>query len=208
LLNKIDHIVYCCKKLESGINYISDLTGIEATYGGRHLTKGTHNAIFKISPHAYFEILAPDPANSNINPPRWMGIDLIEKSRITRWAIKTKNINAQSKALSNYKLEYGNVQKGSRALEDGSMLQWQLTDPLTNPAVEVVPFLLDWKDSVHPSTSLEQHCSITNITITHPESTAINDVLRQLELKLSYIKDSESTIIIELDTPKGIVTIE
>ena len=207
LLDKVDHIVFCAPTLEDGIDYILELTGVQATYGGRHITKGTHNAIFKIGPHAYFEILAPDPENKDISPPRWMGIDLIKEPRITRWAIKSNDIEKDATNLSNYKADYGNAKSGNRALQDGTILSWQLTDPLTKPAIEVVPFLLDWQDSIHPSSTLSDTCELKAISLEHPDPKIIKQVARALELSLTVTPSDQPRVIISLNTPRGIIEI-
>lgn len=207
MLEKVDHIVFCSPTLESGIDYILDRTGIQATYGGRHLTKGTHNAIFKIGSHAYFEILAPDPENKDISAPRWMGIDLIHEPCITRWAIKSSSIEKEATILANYKADYGEVQSGSRALKDGSTLSWQLTDPLTKPAIELVPFLLDWQDSIHPSASLSDSCKLEAIRLEHPNLEIAKKAISALDLDLQIKTSDQARIIISLDTPKGLIEI-
>ncbi len=207
MLDRVDHIVFCAPTLESGIDHISELTGIRATYGGRHLTKGTHNAIFKIGPHSYFEILAPDPENKDISAPRWMGIDLIKEPRITRWAIKSFAIEKEATILSNYRSDYGSAQSGSRALKDGSMLSWQLTDPLSKPAIEVVPFLLDWQDSIHPSTSLSDNCELKAIRLEHPDPDHIKEVTAPLNLDIIVTYAIQPKVVLTLKTPKGIIEI-
>lgn len=205
LLDKIDHIVFCAPTLESGIDYILKHTGIKATYGGRHLSRGTHNAIFKLGNHSYFEILAPDPENKGIPPPRWMGVDLIEKPRITRWAIKSDTIERDAEVLSNYKSEYGDVQSGSRALKDGSLLSWQLTDPLTKPKIEVVPFLLDWQKSKHPTTTLPDTCKLKAIRLEHPDPEVVEKVTSALDLDILISPSDHSRIIVTIETPNGTI---
>lgn len=207
MLDRVDHIVFCAPTLESGIDYILERTGIQATYGGRHLSRGTHNAIFKLGNHSYFEILAPDPENKNIPPPRWMGVDLIENPRITRWAIKSDTIVKDAKILSNYKPMYGHVQSGSRALKDGALLSWQLTDPLSEPAVEVVPFLLDWQESTHPSATLPDVCKFIGVKLEHPDHSAIRKAVNPLDIDVLINPADKQRIIVTLDTSKGVVEI-
>lgn len=207
MLDKVDHIVFCAPTLESGIDYILERTGIQATYGGRHLTKGTHNAIFKLGANSYFEILAPDPENKNVPPPRWMGIDLIDKPCITRWAIKTNNIEEDALILSNYKPSYGQVQSGSRALKDGSVLSWQLSDPLPEPVIEVVPFLLDWQASTHPSSLLPNVCKFKSIKLEHPETREVRKVADTLNLDIPINLSDLPRITITIETAKGIIEI-
>ncbi len=206
-IDTIDHIVYCTHDLSQGIDHIESLIGVKATYGGRHLKRGTHNANIKIGTNSYLEILAPDPDNQDIKAPRWMGIDLIDKPKITRWAIKSNNINNHSEILRNYNPEYGIIQLGERALADGAILKWSLTDPLNTPEVEAMPFLLDWKKSIHPTLHMNQLCSITSIGLNHPEPEHLGLFINKLELNIPIIKSKFRAITITLSTPKGIVKI-
>lgn len=72
----IDHLVYAVPNLEKGIAEFENKFGIQATIGGKHLTKGTHNALINLGKYSYLEIIAVDPENWAIQQPRWMGVDL------------------------------------------------------------------------------------------------------------------------------------
>lgn len=59
-MRKIDHLVYCVPDLEAAIQHFLKVYDISFTYGGQHLTQGTHNAILNIGNGAYLELLAID----------------------------------------------------------------------------------------------------------------------------------------------------
>ncbi len=50
LLSRVDHLVYAVPDLDRGIAYIEQLLGIRATLGGRHVGRGTHNALLALGP--------------------------------------------------------------------------------------------------------------------------------------------------------------
>ena len=206
-MRDIDHIVYCVKKLDPVVDQLKNLLGIDIVIGGRHLSKGTHNAIFRIGKDAYFEILAPDPDNNKIVKPRWMGIDLIDKPTITRWAIKSTNLERDAHSLESYRSQYGQVEEGSRQLSNGEHLSWKLSDPLPNPKIEVVPFLLDWGDSTHPSEELKSECHLKQIKVIHNDPSLISDVMTSLSIDIPILKGEHPRIEVELNTPKGLVTL-
>jgi len=80
----IDHIVYCVPDFEKALQFFKEEIGVDPFIGGRHLTKGTKNAILNLGNSAYLEILAIDTQNTNVMENHWMGIDLISSPRITR----------------------------------------------------------------------------------------------------------------------------
>jgi len=96
---KIDHIVFAVPNLEAAMNEFEELTGIRPAFGGYHTTQGTKNAVVNLGNDCYLEILAADNDNTQIAPPRWMGIDLIESPQITRWSLKSKDLQSDSAVL-------------------------------------------------------------------------------------------------------------
>ena len=177
------------------------------TFGGYHKTLGTKNALVNLGDECYFEILAIDD-NSPINPPRWMGIDLITKPTITRWALKSENLEEDSLILKNYNPKLADIKSGQRTLTSGDVLKWKLTMPLSEPAVEVAPFLLDWSaSSAHPTQNLPVHCQLEEIKFSHPSPDSILPVFEYFGFENFLKKGEEEKIVIKLKTPNGIVEI-
>jgi len=204
-MKKIDHIVYAVPDLEKGMDEVEHRFGIRPVYGGKHLHQGTHNALLNLGNACYFELIAVDPENKTILAPRWMGIDLLTEPKVTRWAIKSTDLEQDLSILKTFNPELAKTKTGNRQRQDGSMLEWQLSIPLAYPEVEVLPFLLDWKDSVHPTETMPQHCELISIRATHPQG---KKIARQLEA-LGYpmlVEESEVvSLMVEIMTPKGIV---
>ena len=144
-MEKLDHIVYAVPNLEEAMNWFEAKAGIRPIFGGYHTTQGTQNALLKIGEKCYLELLAIDEENKEVTTPRWMGIDLITQPKITRWAIQSSNLQTDSKVLRTYNMEMGNITGGQRKKSDGKLLTWELTMPLAEPEVEVMPFLIDWQ---------------------------------------------------------------
>ena len=136
-----------------------------------------------------------------------MGIDLITTPKITRWAIKSLNIKRGATILQNYKNQYGIIEVGSRALSDDSILNWKLTHPLCYPEVEIVPFLIDWQDSIHPASDMDQQCQLVDIILAHPDPSIINKTLGALGLDIECKLHPSPKITITLDTPNGTVNL-
>lgn len=205
MINKIDHIVIAVPNLEEGILWIEKKLGVRPVYGGLHTTEGTHNALLNLGNECYLELLAVDFSNIKINAPRWMGVDLIDEPTVTRWAVKSKNLEEEIVFLKNINPLLRNFKAGSRVKSDGTVLKWQLSIPLPEPKVEVTPFLIDWGNSTHPTASLESQCELVDFNLTHPQPSVIQEVIRNINLDFEIKKGAEAKITIKIRCPKGIV---
>ncbi|MGB3799770.1 MAG: VOC family protein [Lewinella sp.] len=172
-----DHLVYLIDDLPATVAQFARL-GVPTSPGGRHLSRGTHNALLRLGERQYLELLAVDPA-THISPPRWMGIDLGNLPRISRWA------------ASAGKMPDGQpLQSGQRDLPNGQTLKWKLTDPGSQPAISILPFLIDWgADGPHPADSLpDLGFYLDELRLIHPDPATINRQLQRLELPQRAIR--------------------
>lgn len=205
-LDKVDHIVFGAPELEEGIHYIEALLGVRATIGGQHLGKGTWNALIYLGPLCYFEIIAPDPTQAKPKEGAWMGVDQISTPQLLFWAAKVSPIKQYVEKVKNHAYPLGPLKAGSRKKTDGTSLSWQLTDPVIG-ASPSLPFLIEWGDSPHPAESLAQACSLSSVTISHPEPIVYQQAMERLDLEFPIVKGPTAQICFRLDTPKGIVEI-
>lgn len=208
MMKSIDHIVYCCLNLEETMRDLFQQYGIESIYGGKHVEQGTHNALVNIGNNCYLEILALDPENTQDFDARWMGVDVIEQPRVTRWALKSDDIQRDVISLKNKNPLLGNIKTGMRRKEDGSILKWQLSMPLAQPKIEALPFLIDWQGSVHPTAGIEQSTSLHRLLIRHPDPDYLKVVFEKLNANVEIEQSDEIEIIVELMTPKGKVLLK
>ncbi len=198
----LDHIVLACPNLQAGMDYVEKITGCTPSYGGKHQQFGTHNALLKIGNLTYFEILAPDPDNPKDHK-LWMGVELVEKPIITRFAIKSAAIKNQAKLLSNFSPNHGQVREGRREKKSGAILSWELTMPLPEPKIICIPFLIDWQDSIHPTAGMEDNCSIASFEIFSNDEN-LPSLLTNLEVPL-VVNFGVEKITMSLNSPNGLV---
>lgn len=202
---QLDHLVIAVPNLVEGCAWFGELTGVEPIPGGRHLDFGTHNALVGLGNRCYVELIAVDP-ESTIPAPRWMAVDRVTKPMLTRWALATSAIEEKAHFLENYHPGLGEVRAGRRMLPSGEELVWQLSLPLPEPAVEPVPFLIDWSASkAHPADSLVTSCSIRSLSLKHPTPQRIQHVLRQLSVDVDVSYGSVPGITAKLETPRGVI---
>lgn len=204
IIGKIDHLVYCVHNLGDGINYFIDNYGMHPVIGGRHLNEGTKNAIINLDNQCYLEILAIDEENTKHTQNRWMGIDLLTTPKMTRWAIKSNNLETDKQALIKYNDQLGTVESGLRKRPDHSNLTWKLTKPLSHPEVDVIPFLVDWSASdSYPTDGLPVLRNLVKIKLGHPEPAKVKACLDELNIDLPVKSSNEPYIKVVIDGPKG-----
>lgn len=208
IIEKIDHLVYCVHNLEEGINYFIDNYGMHPVVGGKHLNEGTKNAIISLGNKCYLEILAIDEDNIKHTKNRWMGIDLLTTPKMTRWAIKSTNLETDKQALIQYNDQLGRVESGLRKRPDNTNLTWKMTKPLSHPEVEVVPFLVDWSDSsYYPTDGLPVQGKLLEIKLGHIYLEKVKACLDALNLDISIKSSNESYIKIVVEGPRGLFEI-
>lgn len=192
---KIDHIVYSVPDLKEACDHIENTLGIRPQIGGYHKTKGTMNALLNLGNTCYLEILAVDESNSDISGPRWMGVDLIDEPRVTRWSLKSSQLIEDQQHLRQYSELMGQISGGTRQTPAGDTLQWNMILPLASPAIEIIPFMTDWaRSSIHPTNRLEQECQLIDIEFRHPLPELIQPVFTNLDIQEEVKKDSEAAI--------------
>lgn len=202
-MKKIDHIVYAVPNLEKAIQEMSKRLGVQVTYGGQHKSEGTHNALVNLGNACYLELLAIDKSNTDISHARWMGIDNINTPQITRWAIKSTDLKQDAAILKKANANMGEIKEGSRKKTDGTTLTWALAMPLAQPLVEILPFMVDWKDSVHPTEHMPDVCKLVELQATHPQPKMLLPILKELGVAINLIQGKKATLRVILDTPNG-----
>lgn len=184
---------------------LSKKMGVEVLYGGQHKTEGTHNAVVNLGNGAYLELLAIDEKNTAIASSRWMGIDLITEPIMTRWALKSTNLPSDVKILQTANPEMGEIFAGSRKKTDGSTLRWAMVKPLSHPMVEILPFMVDWKDSVHPTMTMPDVCKLIGMRATHPTPHLLQPTLNNLGAVIDLQKGNTISLEAVIQTPNGVL---
>ena len=205
-VNPIDHIVYAVSDLDLACGQIEELLGVKPIFGGYHQTQGTKNALVGLGEGQYLELIAIDETNKDITSPRWMGVDLLTKSQITRWAIKSTDLNHDAAVLQQANPEMGQRSGGSRKTANGSLLAWDLLMPLASPEVEILPFIIDWSAAEsHPSDQLSIQCRLVELYATHPNPQLIESTLEKLNVSLRIEPSETISIKAKIQCPNGII---
>ena len=188
----LDHLVYVVHDLPAAVAKFT-AAGYPPSVGGHHTERGTYNALLRLGDMSYLELLAIDP-HTEVPAPRWMGADLVQEPGITRWAVHAGAVSDRRPMMA-----------GSRRLADGRTLRWQLTDPGVEPAIDLIPFTIDWSDSeAHPANDLpDLGLSVEHLLLWHPDPESVNARLSAMGLPQTAVRGAAPKIEAVLRGPKG-----
>ena len=202
-MNRLDHLVYAAPDLAAAVDELAARTGVRATPGGRHVGRGTHNALLALGPDSYVEIIAPDPNQSPPAMPRPFGLDTLTAPHLTTWALKAPDIETHVAAARAAAYDPGVVMSMSRARPDGVRLAWRLTLTPRLPGDGLVPFLIDWGTTSHPAGGAAAGCTLVELRAEHPEPEVIRPLLRAVNAELQLSRGPAPALIATMATPRG-----
>lgn len=202
----VDHLVFRVPDLEAGMDVIEQRLGVRPAGGGVHPGRGTRNALLGLGEGCYLEVIAPDPAQPE-TPNSWRFGPPVTAPELSTWAARSALIETQAELARTRGLALGPVQPMSRELPDGSVLRWQLTTG-DRPGDGLVPFLIDWGRSAHPSATAPAGCRLIALRARHTDPERITGWLAALDLTLPVERGDRAALIAEIETPRGRVMLE
>lgn len=200
----LDHLVLATPTLEATARRLEHELGVVAKNGGSHVGRGTRNILMGLENGAYLEIIGVDehqPAPVGARP---FGVDDVQGEHLVAWAARTPNITDLVSAARANGYDPGDVIDMSRARPDGELLAWRLTSP-SRGGVTVVPFLIDWGVSEHPSVSLPTGARLLTMRAEHPHAAQVLAELATLDLSLAVTSGSAARLWAEIQGPSGTV---
>ncbi|TRY17650.1 VOC family protein [Tessaracoccus rhinocerotis] len=206
-MSQLDHIAIAGPDLDALVAQFHDLTGVQPVKGGHHEGQGTANYLVGLGEGSYIELIGPDPDRPDPDQPRPLRVDEVTETTVTGWAARPDDLDALVASAREVGHDPGAVIDMDRRTPGGELVAWRLTPP-TGAFDGVVPFLIDWLDTAHPSDGLPQ-VRLRSLTITHPDVDGVRAALASVEAldPVSAVKPGAAGIAVELDTPKGRVRI-
>jgi Glyoxalase-like domain len=203
----IDHVVYGVRDLDAAVEELAERLGVRAAAGGRHVGRGTHNALLGLGGAVYLEIIAVDPDQQPPPGPLPFGLDRVRLPRLVGWAARTSAIEDQMARARARGHDPGPLHEMSRRRPDGLLLEWRLSRDAPDPDRLVLPFLIDWGSSPHPSESVPQGVRLVELRGEHPDPGPVRDQLAALDVALPVDEGPAPALVATLDTPRGQVTL-
>lgn len=200
---RVDHLVYATPNLERGVEQIESLLGVRASAGGRHLGRGTHNALLALDTDIYLEIVAPDPEQSDPPVPRAFGLDGLKEPRLATWAAKSDRLDVVRARAESKDVRLGGIQNGNRRRADGVDLSWRYTDPAAIVADGLVPFFIDWGESPHPALTAPSGSHFLELRGEHPDPASVLQQLETLGIQMSVTRAPRPALFAVIDGRRG-----
>ena len=209
---EVDHLVVVATTLDDGARWCEATLGITPGPGGRHALMGTHNRLFSIAgqafPHAYFEIIAIDPAAPAPARVRWFGLDTLrldDGPRLVHFVARTAAIDARCDALRAAGLEPGPAIAASRDTPEGR-LEWRISvrDDGRLLAGGALPTLIEW-GARHPVATMP----VSGVTLRAVSLRGLTSQAAQaLQLRgVEIAVGAGPAITATLETPRGTITL-
>ncbi|GAV39646.1 VOC family protein [Streptomyces acidiscabies] len=198
---RLDHLVLATPELAATVDDFARRTGVVPAPGGVHVGLGTRNHLVGLGGGAYLEIVGPDPEQSAHRGARPFKVDRLPRSTTLTWAIAPPDIDLAVTAARARGYDPGDVQPMSRRRPDGALLEWRLTDRSSG----LVPFLIDWGSSPHPTASGLPVTPLVSLSATAPDPSAVRSALAALDVELT-VSEGPLGMSFTLDTPNGTVT--
>ncbi len=199
----IDHLVYAAPDLEAACAELESRLGVRPSPGGKHTGRGTHNALLDLGDGSYLEVIAPDPDQPPPSRPRPFGIDTLALARLVTWAAKASDIDERVSRAKAAGYDAGTVQAMSRARPDGVNLAWKLTFREEPGGDGLVPFLIDWGETPHPSATSAKGCRLVTFRAEHPRPATILPLLDAIRERLEVREGPHPRLIAEIACPRG-----
>ncbi len=92
-----------------------------------------------------------------------------------------------------------------RLTTDGVRLSWLFTDPFEPRCEGVVPCLIDWTDTAHPASTLDQRCRLVDLRLEHPDPRLVEQAVGEFGGGLGVKPGDRPRIAAQIDTPNGVV---
>jgi hypothetical protein len=90
----------------------------------------------------------------------------------------------------------------SRRASDGTLLTWRLTSFATDPSDRLVPFLIDWGTTPHPTTAALPTLPLHSLQAEHPDPVRIQMRLA-LDMDLPVGSGQQPRLVVALQGPDG-----
>lgn len=181
----IDHLVLAVPDLDVAIDDFEREHGVRPATGGHHEGLGTHNALVSFGA-SYLELIAPDPSQPDPDGDRPFGVDAVDEPTVVTFAVRPdvasrETIESLVSSCRTVGHDPGTIVAMSRRTPNGELLDWRLTVP-TMTHDGLVPFLIDWGDTVNPAASAPGGLSLASLSGGTGEPAGANAILRALAL--------------------------
>ena len=212
----LDHIVLATPDVQASVAEIEAAIGLRPELGGHFPGRGVYNHLLALQDDAYLEIIGPDPAQPTPDGPLPFGMDGFRDGSLTdrgahipHWCCKAgAQIEERVAAAKAASYDIGEVQPLGRVLADGTRLDWRLTRTIWPPLLGgLMPFLIDWGDARHPSSTAVEGARLASWHGEHPDLEAVREAHAALGVELELREGPEPALVAVIEGPEGSITL-
>jgi hypothetical protein len=205
-MSALDHLVMATPDLAGTVAEIARLTGTEPVPGGTHPGLGTRNHLLGIGEGAYLEIVGPDTDQPEPERPRPFGIDALTEARLVTWAVQVHDIETAAAAARQAGHDPGQPREMSRQTPEGTRLDWRLTLDSDGRGTGLVPFLIEWGSTPHPSAGLPV-VPLISLEAVHPDPDAVEPALKAVGATLPVKQGNRPALMATVFGDSGLVVL-
>ena len=202
----LDHVVLATTDIAATAAEIAAATGVTPSEGGPHVGRGTRNELCSFGDGTYLEIIGPDPDQPAPSEPPPFGIDRLTAPGIVTWCAKGDDLAGLVARAGAAGLAMVGPEAMQRQAPEG-LLSWELALPTFDIQGGIVPFFIDWADSVHPSTTSAPGLTLAALTGHHPDPAAVLETLGVLGVSLPVTTAPAAGMSATIAGPVGELTI-
>ena len=204
----IDHLVYATTDLEASAHELGERLGVSPISGGQHVGRGTRNYLLGLGAGSYLELIGPDLEQPDVSGVRSMGLDALDRNRLVAWAVHVPDIELAIDRVRRSGYDPGPAHSMSRRQPDGLVLRWKLTDVPGDVVPSLLPFLIDWSASSHPSQSAPQGVRLLDFRVESPDPEETLATLQSLGVRVPIERSERPRLVATLEGPAGTVRLK
>lgn len=200
---ELDHLLYATPGVDATVAELEAQLGVEFRPGGRHAGWGTRNRILPLGDRTYLEVIGPDESQPEMEGRRILDVDRLEGPTLRWWAVRSFLLPLTCGEFEAAGYVPGEIIRGRRELEDGSELEWRITEPYVRLLDGLLPLVIDWeRDSSHPGAERTPEIALAVLRLEHPEHASLAPVFDNLGLPKVH-PGHVPALIASFDTPNG-----
>lgn len=200
----IDHVVYGVFDLHQAVAGIGGLVGVDPSWGGAHVGRGTANYLVSLGERTYLEIIGADPDQPGPEQARPFGLDRMMTAGVITWCAAVDDLDGFVEHAADAGYEYDPPTEMQRRSPAG-LLSWRLSLPRFDTLGGIVPFVIDWGDSPHPAATAAQGLSLASMHGVHPSPERPRSALASLGFDLEVRDGPQAGLSVRVSGPGGVV---
>ena len=151
------------------------------------------------------EVIAPDMAQ-DLKGNLGSQLTTLPGPVLYTFAVSCPDIDATQSRLEAIGMQMPPPITMSRELASGQELVWRVARIGGHSFGPLIPFLIDWGNSPHPSESLPSECKLEDFWISHSNSMELNNVMQAIGVSIEC-REGAAALHATLRTPAGLISL-